>query len=94
MEHRPTDIAAIVIFCSGGMLGFLVTAFMEPEQETWWLWPGLRVLWQLGAAIWFAFALGNMVRPCRSGRVHIVALRHLEILLFYKCMAPKKITNK
>ncbi len=43
------------------MLGFLVTALLPHKPGAWWLWPGLRVAWQLGGGLWCGAAIDRMM---------------------------------
>lgn len=55
------ELLAIVFFSSGSMLGFLLTALVPHKQGVWWLWPSLRVAWQLGGGLWCGQAVGSLM---------------------------------
>lgn len=55
------DLLAIVVFSAGSMLGFLLTALLPHKAAVWWLWPGLRVAWQLGGGLWCGQAVGRLM---------------------------------
>lgn len=56
------DLLAIICFSCGAMLGFLVTALLPHRDGVWWLWPGVRVAWQLGGGLWCGAAVGDMMQ--------------------------------
>lgn len=55
------ELLAIVFFSCGSMLGFLVTALLPHRAAVWWLWPGVRVAWQLGGGLWCGQAVGSLM---------------------------------
>jgi hypothetical protein len=55
------ELLAIVFFSCGSMLGFLVTALLPHKLSVWWLWPGVRVAWQLGGGLWCGQAVGSLM---------------------------------
>ncbi len=58
--------AGLVFFATGALLGFLVTALLPMSPETWWLWPLVRVLWQLGGALWCGWAIAQAIGTRRG----------------------------
>jgi len=59
-------ITGLVFFATGAFVGFLVTALAPIRHDTWWLWPSVRVVWQLGGALWAAWGIGQAIPSARG----------------------------
>ena len=73
---NPFTVVAIVIFCTG-LLGFFVTGFASPTPQTWWQAPLVRVIWQLGGAVFVAIMVlieGDGEMPVRVLAVVFLAV--------------------
>lgn len=64
---KPLTFVAILVFCTS-LPGFLVTNFSSPTLATWWHALLVRVVWQLGGAVFLAIMVvseGPVERPLR-----------------------------
>ena len=58
---RAFAMTGIVVFSCAAMLGFLLTALVPFRLETWWFWPGFRLLWQVGGGLWCGLGIALLV---------------------------------
>lgn len=65
MAGDPDDVGelrisvALCVFVTGAFAGALLTALLRLTPADWYYWVGLRILWQLGGALWFGYELGR-----------------------------------
>jgi hypothetical protein len=43
------------------MLGVLLTALVPFHLETWWLWPVIRLLWQVVGGLWCGLGIALLI---------------------------------
>lgn len=58
---RAFAITGIVVFSCAAMLGSLLTAVVPFSLDTWWVWPVVRVIWQLGGGLWCGLGIAMLV---------------------------------
>ena len=54
-------IIATTIFVSGALVAFALTSLPKLTLHNWIYWAGGRIVWQLGGAVWFGFAIWDAV---------------------------------
>lgn len=54
------DVVGISFFIAGLMIGILVTSIPTFEEEQWFVYPLIRIFWQVGGAIWCGFAIARL----------------------------------
>lgn len=56
------DSVAIANFFAAALFGVVLTQVAPYSVATWWLWAAVRVLWQVGSAIWVGRILGDALK--------------------------------
>ena len=54
-------LVSVCVFATGAFAGFFLTALVRLTPSDWYYWVGLRVLWQLGGALWLGFEVGRLL---------------------------------
>jgi hypothetical protein len=54
-------ISGIVVFSCAAMLGVLLTALVPFSLESWWLWPVIRLLWQVVGGLWCGLGIALLI---------------------------------
>ncbi len=72
MKGTPIGMAlatfgAVTVVATGFTVGFFVTHFSSPTLETWWWALAVRVVWQIGGALFFAITILAAAELGRGG---------------------------
>lgn len=55
------DVLALVTWSCGVFLAPLMTALPRYRRASWWLWPSLRVIWQVGGGVVAGMGTAHLV---------------------------------
>jgi hypothetical protein len=74
-------VVMVVVFATGALCGFFVTAFWIPDPANWWLPALIRVAWQLGGAVLFGLSVALANEPARGGWRVVAGVAAVGLLL-------------
>lgn len=66
-------VLGLAAFATAAMCGVLVTALAPISEESWWLWPALRALLQLGGGLWGGLAVAALAQASTGGYLKLAA---------------------
>ncbi|MCB9780478.1 MAG: hypothetical protein H6742_18070 [Alphaproteobacteria bacterium] len=81
-----TDAFLLSAWSAGVFIAPLLTALPAYRPTTWWLWPALRVFWQLGGGMLAGVAAARIVGVPQQGQLVAAAL--LGAVGALLCIAP------